>query len=138
MSHQVGDCFNIFWPFQNVRTLTALHLFISMYSLFAFVSPWRHKSKNGIHAMMELHQVTLLKKLPILDFQSEFSMPKFIRICLTLFSIKDNKGTFCTNDSFITFRQLSIWEILRKVVIFLKYHEKPHLTKEYNSKMQQR
>ena len=42
------------------------------------------------YQILSLHSVTVCQKVPILDFQSEFSMSKIIRICLIYFSMKNN------------------------------------------------
>ena len=42
------------------------------------------------YQILSLHLVTVCQKVPILDFQSEFSMWKIIRICLNFFSMKNS------------------------------------------------
>ena len=54
------------------------------------------------YQILSLHLVTVRQKVPILDFQSEFSMSKIIRIFLKKFFIEEYqfKGTFFVKSIF--------------------------------------
>ena len=82
---------------------------------------------------MGLHPVAVCRKVPILDFRSEFSMSKIIGIFLNFFSLKNN-SLGQTNLKFVGFTCI---KELSDPSTFLKQifcHKKPKVPRHEKSK----
>jgi hypothetical protein len=85
----------VIWVFRMKRKQCE----VSEYLLFAYQAVWVLKSKvfgqkstvvKWNYQILCLHPVIVGQTVPVLDFHSEFSVSKIVRIFLIFFSLKNN------------------------------------------------